>query len=120
VLQPVNFAFDVPNRFAQVLYWLAFLLVPQQVLERIADAEVFVLAKFYCFNPRWMGCIVRWMVYWVHARSLAKLALLSTVCFSSKAQTPLFHEVTNNPSQALPVHHLANCGGGTISVRSPK
>jgi hypothetical protein len=44
VLQPVNFPFDVPDRLAQVLHWLAFLLVPQQILERIANAEVFVLA----------------------------------------------------------------------------
>jgi hypothetical protein len=108
-LESVNFPFDVPNSLAQILHWLAFLAVPQQVLESIADAEVFVLAKLYCLNPRGMSCVMRWMVYWVHACTLAKPALLSTACFSSKSQVPLFHEVNNAPLQALPAHHTANC-----------
>jgi len=40
-----------------------------------------------------MAVVVRRMVYWVHACTLAKPARLSTACFSLKAQMPLFHEV---------------------------
>jgi hypothetical protein len=64
-LQPLNFPFDVPDRFAEILHWFAFLLVPQQVLESIANTEVFVLAKLYCLNPRGMGRVMWRMVYWV-------------------------------------------------------
>jgi hypothetical protein len=57
--------------------------------------------------------VVGWMVYWVvgllHACTLANPALLSSDCFSIKAQVPLFHGVNNDPSQALPAHHLAKC-----------
>jgi hypothetical protein len=63
LFQAVDLALDVPDRFAQVLYWLAFFLVTKQVFESIANAEVFVLAKLYCLNPRGMGRVMRWMVY---------------------------------------------------------
>jgi hypothetical protein len=124
VLQAVDFALDVPNGLAQVLHGVAFLPCAPQVFDGIPDAEIMVLSNLDAFYPRRVCSVMRRVVDGVfgllHPRTLAKPALLSTVCFSFKAKVPLFHEVTNAPLQALPAHHPANCDGGTISVSPPK
>lgn len=62
-LNAIDLALDVPDRLAQILDWIALLLVAKKVLQSITDTEVLVLANLNGFNTTWMRRVVRWMVY---------------------------------------------------------
>ena len=60
--QTVDFPLDVPNRLAQVLHWLAFLSMPEQVFKSIPHAKILMGAKLDGFNARGMGRVMWRMV----------------------------------------------------------
>ena len=106
VVQPVDFTLDVPNGLAQILHCVALTASPPQVFNGVADAKIVVLCDGDALNAGRMPGVVIWMVYrvgWLlHPCTLPNPASLSSGSFSSKAQTPLFHEVNMQPLAGSP------------------
>ena len=114
LVYPVDFAANIPSRFAQVLQCFAFEPGAPQVFNGVADTEVKVFCNLDALNQGRMTGVVRRMVYWVHPYNLAYPAWLSNLVTKAVSlpflQVPLFHaDVVLTLSQALPAHHPATC-----------